>query len=194
MSNSIIPPISKTAKEKFEEYIKLGPQWNRLSGPPVAVGGAVGRPTGSSLKDKDSIVQETVERLSEAIAKLCNRYNFSDSVQMTTEVDLVETANYTTVILTATIEWLPNPYVFVAQEKVKTSNKTSTVKTGNILRGTPILSGVGGSNSITTQQMEQMQKQLEDRQKMDALNKALNNVNWQQVEYDTSIPFKEPPF
>lgn len=131
--------------------------WNSPNGPPVTLGGAVGRPTGSSLKDKDSIVQETVERLSEAIAKLCNRYNFSDSVQMTTEVDLVETANYTTVILTATIEWLPNPYVFVAQEKVKTSNKTVS----NPLRGATIPSGVGGSNLITTRQMEQMQMQMQ---------------------------------
>lgn len=157
--------------------------WNSPNGPPVTVGGAVGRPTGSSLKDKDSIIQETVERLSEAIAKLCNRYNFSDSVQMTTEVDLVETANYTTVILTATIEWLPNPYVFVAQEKVKTSNKTSTVKTGNILRGTIIPSGVGGSNLITAQQMEQMQKQLEDRQKWEEITKKYARLNQQ-----------EPPF
>ena len=179
MSNSIIPPISKTAIEKFEEYIKLGPQWNRLSGPPVAVGGAVGRPTGSSLKDKDSIIQETVERLSEAIAKLCNRYNFSDSVQMTTEVDLVETAKYTTVILTATIEWLPNPYVFVAQEKVKTSNKTVS----NPLRGATIPSGVGGSNLITTQHMEQMQKQLEESQKWEKISKKLALLNQQELPF-----------
>ncbi len=153
--------------------------WTGSNGPHVAVGGAVGRPTGSSLKDKDSIVQETVERLSEAIAKLCNRYNLSDSVQMTTEVDLVETANYTTVILTATIEWLPNPYVFVAQEKVKTSNKTVS----NPLRGATIPSGVGGSNLITTQHMEQMQKQLEDRQKWEKISKKLALLNQQ-----------EPPF
>lgn len=153
--------------------------WNRSNGLPVAVGGAVGRPTGSSLKDKDSIVQETVERLSEAIAKLCNRYNLSDSVQMTTEVDLVETANYTTVILTATIEWLPNPYVFVAQEKVKTSNKTVS----NPLRGATTPSSVGGSNTVTTQQMEQMQKQLEDRQKWEKISKKLALLNQQ-----------EPPF
>ena len=157
--------------------------WNRSNGLPVAVGGAVGRPTGSSLKDEDSIVQETVERLSEAIAKLCNRYNLSDSVQMTSEIDMVETANYTTVILTATIEWLPNPDVFVAQEKVKTSNKTSTVKTGNILRGTTIPSGVGGSNLITTQHMEQMQKQLEESQKWEKISKKLALLNQQ-----------EPPF
>lgn len=153
--------------------------WNRSNGLPVAVGGAVGRPTGSSLKDKDTIVQETVERLSEAIAKLCNRYNLSDSVQMTTEVDLVETANYTTVILTATIEWLPNPYVFVAQEKVKTSNKTVS----NPLRGATIPSGVGGSNLITTQHMEQMQKQLEDRQKWEEIAKKYALLSQQ-----------EPPF
>lgn len=153
--------------------------WTGSNGPHVAVGGAVGRPTGSSLKDKDSIVQETVERLSEAIAKLCNRYNLSDSVQMTTEVDLVETANYTTVILTATIEWLPNPYVFVAQEKVKTSNKTVS----NPLRGATIPSGVGGSNLITTQHMEQMQKQLEESQKWEKISKKLALLNKQ-----------EPPF
>jgi len=150
--------------------------WTGSNGPHVAVGGAVGRPTGSSLKDKDSIVQETVERLSEAIAKLCNRYNLSDSVQMTTEVDLVETANYTTVILTATIEWLPNPYVFVAQEKVKTSNKTVS----NPLRGATIL---GGSNTVTTQQMEQMQKQLEESQKWKEISKKYALLNQQ-----------EPPF
>lgn len=153
--------------------------WTGSNGPHVAVGGAVGRPTGSSLKDKDSIVQETVERLSEAIAKLCNRYNLSDSVQMTTEVDLVETANYTTVILTATIEWLPNPYVFVAQEKVKTSNKTVS----NPLRGATIPSGVGVSNLITTQHMEQMQKQLEESQKWEKISKKLALLNKQ-----------EPPF
>lgn len=175
-----VPKLSEKQVKEFEEYIKLSPQLVRLSGPPVAVGGAVGRPTGSSLKDKDSIVQETVERLSEAIAKLCNRYNLSDSVQMTTEVDLVETANYTTVILTATIEWLPNPYVFVAQEKVKTSNKTVS----NPLRGATIPSGVGGSNLITTQHMEQMQKQLEESQKKwEKISKKLALLNQQ-----------EPPF
>lgn len=157
--------------------------WNRSNGLPVAVGGAVGRPTGSSLKDKDTIVQETVERLSEAIAKLCNRYNLSDSVQMTSEIDLVETANYTTVTLTTTVEWLPNPYVFVAVEKVKTSNKTSTVKTNNPLRVAITPSSVGGSNTVTTQQMEQMQKQLEESQKWKEISKKLALLNQQ-----------EPPF
>lgn len=157
--------------------------WNRSNGLPVAVGGAVGRPTGSSLKDKDTIVQETVERLSEAIAKLCNRYNLSDSVQMTSEIDLVETANYTTVTLTTTVEWLPNPYVFVAVEKVKTSNKTSTVKTNNPLRVAITPSSVGGSNTVTTQQMEQMQKQLEESQKWEKISKKLALLNQQ-----------EPPF
>lgn len=152
--------------------------WNGLKGPPVALGGAVGRPTGSSLKDKDAIVQETVERLSEAIAKLCNRYNFSDSVQMTTEVDLVETANYTTVILTATIEWLPNPYVFVAQEKVKTSNKTAS----SPFRGTT-LPAAQAQNLANQMQMEQMQKQLEDRQKWEEIAKKYERLNQQ-----------EPPF
>lgn len=151
--------------------------WNRSNGLPVAVGGAVGRPTGSSLKDKDTIVQETVERLSEAIAKLCNRYNLSDSVQMTSEIDLVETANYTTVTLTTTVEWLPNPYVFVAVEKVKTSNKTSTVKTNNPF------GVVGGSNTVTIQQMEQMQKQWEDRQKLEEIAKKIALLSQQ-----------EPPF
>ena len=154
--------------------------WTGSNGPHVAVGGAVGRPTGSSLKDKDSIIQETVERLSEAIAKLCNRYNFSDSVQMTTEVDLVETANYTTVILTATIEWLPNPYVFVAQEKVKTSNKTSQVKTSNLYASAGIATT---SAQQTSMQMEQMQKQLEDRQKWEEITKKYARLNQQ-----------EPPF
>jgi len=157
--------------------------WSRSNGPPVAVGGAVGRPTGSSLKDKDTIVQETVERLSEAIAKLCNRYNLSDSVQMTSEIDLVETANYTTVTLTTTVEWLPNPYVFVAVEKVKTSNKTSTVKTNNLFRGATTSSSVGGSNTVTTQQMEQMQKQWEDRQKLEEIAKKIALLSQQ-----------EPPF
>lgn len=157
--------------------------WNRSNGLPVAVGGAVGRPTGSSLKDKDTIVQETVERLSEAIAKLCNRYNLSDSVQMTSEIDLVETANYTTVTLTTTVEWLPNPYVFVAVEKVKTSNKTSTVKTNNLFRGATTSSSVGGSNTVTIQQMEQMQKQWEDRQKLEEIAKKIALLSQQ-----------EPPF
>jgi hypothetical protein len=178
MSNNIIPPISKTAIEKFEEYIKLSPQWNRLSGPPAALGAAAGRPTGSSLKDKDSIVQETVERLSEAIAKLCNRYNFSDSVQMTTQVDLVETANYTTVILTATIEWLPNPYVFVAQEKVKTSNKTAS----SPLRGAT-LPAAQAQNLTKQMQMEQMQKQAEARKKHEEMEKKYGWLDQQ-----------EPPF
>jgi len=183
MAKTEIPVLKLSEKrvEEFRNYIKAGKNTGVWSsgGPMYGPATSPGRPTGSSLKDKDSIIQETVERLSEAIAKLCNRYNFSDSVQMTTEVDLVETANYTTVILTATIEWLPNPYVFVAQEKVKTSNKTVS----SPLRGTTIPSGVGGINMVTTHKMEQMQKQLEDRQKWEEITKKYARLNQQ-----------EPPF
>jgi len=100
--------------------------WPGLAAPKIGPG----RPAGTKLKDKDTIVQECVDKLSGHIASLCNKYNIAENADIQTEVDLVETANYTTVILTATID-IPvnfatsvNHFTFVVQEKIKTSNKT----------------------------------------------------------------------
>ena len=102
--------------------------WPGLAAPKIGPG----RPAGTKLKDKDTLVQECVDKLSGHIASLCNKYNISENADIQTEVDLVETANYTTVILTATID-IPvnfatsvNHFTFVVQEKIKTSNKTAS--------------------------------------------------------------------
>ena len=95
--------------------------WPGLAAPKIGPG----RPAGTKLKDKDTLVQECVNKLSGHIASLCNKYNISENADIQTEVDLVETANYTTVILTATID-IPVHFTFVVQEKIKTSNKTAS--------------------------------------------------------------------
>lgn len=64
----------------------------------------------------EKIKVEIIERLTGQIANLCTKYNLSDKVDMETEVTMVEINGTTTVTLTATVDWLPNPYVFVAME------------------------------------------------------------------------------
>ena len=64
----------------------------------------------------EKIKVEIIERLTAQIANLCTKYNLSDKVEMETEVTMVEINGTTTVTLTATVDWLPNPYVFVAME------------------------------------------------------------------------------
>ena len=82
--------------------------------------GAIGGPvTGRKSKNTytpEKIKADVLERLTGQIANLCTKYNLSDKVDMGTEVTMVEVNGTTTVTLTATINWLPNPFVFVAME------------------------------------------------------------------------------
>jgi len=82
--------------------------------PPPAKRGIRGTFINSTSPEKIKV--EIIERLTGQIANLCTKYNLSDKVDMETEVTMVEINGTTTVTLTATVNWLPNPYVVVAME------------------------------------------------------------------------------
>lgn len=149
--------------------------WPGLAAPKIGPG----RPAGTKLKDKDTIVQECVDKLSGHIASLCNKYNIAENADIQTEVDLVETANYTTVILTATID-IPvnfatsvNHFTFVVQEKIKTSNKTVR----NVTVATPptfiaYLQQLAPTSSTKTAYAKALAKQMDESFLQRFLNQA----------------------
>ena len=71
---------------------------------------------GHGYGNPEKIKADILERLTGQIANLCTKYNLSDKVEMETEVTMVEVNGTTTVTLTATIYFLPNPFIFVAME------------------------------------------------------------------------------
>lgn len=151
--------------------------WPGLAAPKIGPG----RPAGTKLKDKDTLVQECVDKLSGHIASLCNKYNISENADIQTEIDLVETANYTTVILTATID-IPVHFTFVVQEKIKTSNKTNVG-----LRAAPMMPAQQAQQLTNPIHMDKLQKQMEDRQNQNEIEVAYNR-SLQQV---SPWPFKK---
>lgn len=118
---------------KQQKYLATSAQQQQPFFPPKGLG-SIGGPVTSSnsmysppakrgisrtfinFTSPERIKADIIERLTGQIANLCTKYNLSDKVEMETEVTMVEINGTTTVTLTATVSWLPNPYVFVAME------------------------------------------------------------------------------
>lgn len=100
---------------------------------PVTLGSAVptptprppGRPVGSKTKDKEVIIQETVDRLMDHAARLLTKYNYSEEALGGTEITVDEKANYAFVTISVSV---PGGSVVSVSERVKVANKTDPSK------------------------------------------------------------------
>jgi hypothetical protein len=122
----ILKPVKgDSQQDKLQRYYELTrmQQSQQPFYPPKGLGAPAGAIGGPLTVRKipypytpEKIKADILERLTGQIANLCTKYNLSDTVDMETEVTMVEVNGTTTVTLTATINWLPNPFVFVAME------------------------------------------------------------------------------
>ena len=84
-----------------------------------------GRPVGSKTKDKEVIIQETVDRLIEHVVRLLTKYNYGEEHLSDAEIVVDEKANYAFITVTV---GLPNGSIISVSERVKVANKTDPKK------------------------------------------------------------------
>lgn len=84
-----------------------------------------GRPHGTKTKDKEIIIQETVDRLMDHAARLLTKYNYSEEALGDTEIVVDEKANYAFVTITVNCHGMG---IISVSERVKVANKTDPSK------------------------------------------------------------------
>ena len=89
-----------------------------------------GRPVGSKTKDKEVIIQETVDRLIDQVVKLLTKHNFDEDRLNDADITVDEKSNYAFITVTV---GLPNGSIISVSERVKVANKTDPTKNWNSL-------------------------------------------------------------
>lgn len=74
-----------------------------------------GRPMGSKTKDKEVIIQETVDRLIDQVVRLLTKHNFDEDRLNDADITVDEKANYAFVTVTV---GLPNGSIISVSERV----------------------------------------------------------------------------
>lgn len=101
----------------------IGPAYTPATGSPTPK--PPGRPVGSKTKDKEVIIQETVDRLIEHIVRLLTKYNYGEEHLSDAEIIVDEKANYAFVTVAVNV---PGGSVVTVSERVKVANKTDPNK------------------------------------------------------------------
>lgn len=128
-----IKHLQDAARALQEQDIKNRAYINRLSSAPLTLTNPTtkpGRPLGSKTKDKEVIIQETVDRLIDQVVKLLNRHNFDEDRLNDADITVDEKSNYAFVTVTV---GLPNGSIISVSERVKVANKTDPSKNWNKL-------------------------------------------------------------
>lgn len=106
----------------------IGPAYTTATGSPTPK--PPGRPVGSKTKDKEVIIQETVDRLIEHLVRLLTKYKYGEEHLSDAEIVVDEKANYAFVTVSVCT---PDGSVVAASERVKVANKTDPSKNWNKL-------------------------------------------------------------
>lgn len=126
------PDYAQLQKLQLQD-IKNQTYINKLSSAPLTLTNPTtkpGRPLGSKTKDKEVIIQETVDRLIDQVVKLLTKHNFDEDRLNDADITVDEKANYAFVTVTV---GLPNGSIISVSERVKVANKTDPIKNWQIL-------------------------------------------------------------
>jgi hypothetical protein len=141
--------LDDTGIKRLQDTVKKYQDWKNVTGPTTGTASSTtytgatitlilghthtrspGRPVGSKTKDKEVIIQETVDRLIDQVVKLLNRHNFDEDRLNDADITVDEKANYAFVTITV---GLPNGSIISVSERVKVANKTDPSKNWNKL-------------------------------------------------------------
>ena len=141
MANLYTAKLDDTDLKRLQEAAKKYEAWKKATG--LTTGGAPstvhigapltltnptpkpGRPMGSKTKDKEVIIQETVDRLIDQVVKLLTKHNFDEDRLSDADIVVDEKSNYAFVTVTV---GLPNGSIISVSERVKVANKTDPSK------------------------------------------------------------------
>ena len=133
------------AWQQLQEVAKKYDEWKNKNAILTNPAPKPGRPVGSKTKDKEVIIQETVDRLIDQVVKLLTKHNFDEDRLNDADITVDEKANYAFVTVTV---GLPNGSIISVSERVKVANKTDPSKNWNKLNTTAYNNARNATNAI----------------------------------------------